>query len=123
MTRTNTLVTEEFPLMNLMANQRDEILTGTQTQDFERKDRMSTQVVDETTLRIYFSKASNADPFTQSKSTTVSLAPENSDIATELKDKPEDINIQGQTCYCSFLALLSSRQKFFFYTKRYIGEL
>ena len=71
-TRTNTLVTEEFQLMNLMANQREEILTGTQIQEFERKDRMSSKVIDETTLIIYFSKASNADPFARSKSTTVS---------------------------------------------------
>ena len=85
--------------MNSVANQKDEILTGTQTQEFERKDRMSTKVIDETTLRIYFPKASNADPVTQSKSTTASLSPENSDTATELKDKAKDINIQGQTCY------------------------
>ena len=90
------LVTEEFPLWISMANQKDDILTGTQTQEFERKDRMSTKVTDDTTLRIQFPKASNAGPITQTKSTTVvSLAPENSDTDTELKDKDKDINIQG----------------------------
>ena len=98
-TTTNTLVTEDFPLLNLVANQKDEILTGTQTQEFERKDRMSTKVIDETTLRIYFPKASNVDPVTQSKSTTASLSTDNSDTAAELKDKAEEINIQDQTCY------------------------
>ena len=61
-----------MPLTDLMANQRDQILTGIQIQEFERKDKMSTKVIDETTLRIYFPKASNADPFTRSESTTVS---------------------------------------------------
>ena len=53
-----------------MANERDEILTGIQIQEFERKDRMSTKVIHETTLRMYFPKDSNADPLAQSESTT-----------------------------------------------------
>ena len=77
-TATNTHVTEELPFMMSMVNQKDDILTGTQITEFERKDRMCTKVIDDTTLRIYFPKASNTDPFTQNKSTTVvSLAPEN----------------------------------------------
>ena len=56
---------------------------------------MSTKVIDDTTLRIYFPKVPNADPVTQSKSNTVSLAPENSVTDTELKDQDEVINIQG----------------------------
>ena len=57
---------------------------------------MSAKVIDDTTLRIYFPKASNMDPISQSKSTTVvSLAPENLDTDTKLKDKDEDVNIQG----------------------------
>ena len=52
---------------------------------------MCTKVIDDTTLRIYFPKASNVDPISQSKSTTVvSLAPENSVTNTELKDQAEE---------------------------------
>ena len=81
-TATNTHVTEELSLLMSMVNQNDDILTGTQITEFERKDRMCTKVIDDTTLRIYFPKASNADPFTPNKFTTnVSLA--------------ENINIQG----------------------------
>ena len=50
---------------------------------------MSTKVIDETTLRIYFPKASNADPFAQSKSTTASSISEISNTATDTKDKEE----------------------------------
>ena len=85
--------------MDLMANQRDEILTGIQIQEFERKDRMSTKVIDETTLRIYFPKASNADPFARRKSTTVSSFSEISGTTTDSKVKEQAINIQGYSCY------------------------
>ena len=49
-----------------MAKQKGKIFTGTHIQDleFEIKDKMSTKVMDETTLRNYFPKDSKADPFT-----------------------------------------------------------
>ena len=53
-TRINTFVSQHLPLTDLMVNQRDQILTGTQIQEFERKDKMITKVIDETKLRIYF---------------------------------------------------------------------
>ena len=61
--------------MNLMANKREEIFYESQISEFERKDKMSTKVIDETTLRIYFPKASNVEPFTEdlSSSTTTPL--------------------------------------------------
>ena len=98
-TRTNTLVSEELLLMDLLANQRDEILTGIQIQEFERKDRMSTKVIDETTLRIYFPKASNNDPFARSNSTTTSSISEILNTAADSKDKEEAMNIQSSSCY------------------------
>ena len=99
-TGTNTLISEELPLMNLMANEREEIFSESQIPEFERKDRMSTKVIDETTLRMYFPKASNVEPFTQdlSSSTTTpskSVVPEG---AMEFKDKDEAINTQGFLC-------------------------
>ena len=95
-TATNISVSEEFPLMMSSTHQQDDILTRTQTHEFERKDRMCTKVIYDTTLRIYFPKDSDADPLTQNKSTVIgSLAPENSVTDTELKDQDEDINIQG----------------------------
>ena len=48
-----------------MANEREEISSGSQIPDFERKDKMSTKVINETTLRIYFPKAYNIEPVTQ----------------------------------------------------------
>ena len=83
--------------MDLMANQRDRILTGIQIQEFERKDRMSTKIIDETKLRIYFPKASNADPF--ARSTTVSSILKTSNTVTSSKNKDKAINIQSYACY------------------------
>ena len=48
-TRINTRFSEEEPLTEILANQRDEILTGIQIREFERRDKMSTKVIDETT--------------------------------------------------------------------------
>ena len=89
-TGTHTLISEELLLSNLMANERAELLAGIQIQEFERKDRMSTKVIDETTLRIYFPKASSNEPFAQdvSSSTTPSKSIV-SERAMELKDKDE----------------------------------
>ena len=86
--------------MNLMANEREEIFSENQIPEFERKDKMSTKVIDETTLRIYFPKAFNVEPFSQdlSASTTTpskSIVPER---AMEFKDKDEAINTQGFLC-------------------------
>ena len=97
-TRINTLVSEDLPLTDLMANQRDRILTGIQIQEFERKDKMSTKVIDETTLRNHFPKASNADAFARGKSTTSSSISAISNTSTDTKVK-EAINIQGFSCY------------------------
>ena len=80
-----------------MANQRDKILIGIQIQEFERKDRMSTKVIDETTLRIYFPNASNADPFARSESTMVSSVLETSNTVTSSKNKDKAVNIQRYT--------------------------
>ena len=55
--------------MDLLANQRDRIFTGIQIQEFERKDRMSTKAIDDTMLRGYLPKASNADSVTQKNKT------------------------------------------------------
>ena len=57
---------------------------------------MSTRVIDETTLRIYFSKASNADALARGKSTLASVS-EDSNIHTVTKAKAE-INRQGLHC-------------------------
>ena len=80
-----------------MVNQKAQILTGTQIQEFERKDKMSTRVIDETTLIIYFPKASNADAFARGKSTSTSVS-EDSNISMDTKVK-EEINTQGLLCY------------------------
>ena len=85
--------------MDLMANQIDKILTGIQIQEFERKDRMSTKVIDETAFRIYFPKASNTDPFARNKSTTVSSILETSNTVTSSKNKAKAIRTQGYACY------------------------
>ena len=99
-TATNTPVSEEFPLMMSSANEQDDILTRTQIHEFERKDRMCTKVIDDTTLRIYFPKALNADRFSLERSAIISSStPEKSVPDTEFKDKNEAINTQGQTCY------------------------
>ena len=105
-TGTNTLISEELPLRNLMANEREEISSGSQIPDFERKDKMSTKVIDETTLRIYFPKASNIEPVTQDLpfptiTPSKSIVPER---AIEVKDKEEAINTQGFSLWLIILS-------------------
>ena len=83
-----------------MVNKRDEIYSGSQIPDFERKDKMSTKVIDETTLRIYFPKGSNTEPVSQDLplSTTPTTTPSKSIVperAIEVKDKEKAINTQG----------------------------
>ena len=55
-TGTRALISEDLPLQNLMANDREEISYRSQILDSERKDKMSTKVIDETTIRTYFPK-------------------------------------------------------------------
>ena len=96
-TGTNTLILEELPLRNLMVNEREEISSGSQIPDFERKDKMSTKVIDETTLRMYFLKASNIEPVTQDLPFPT-ITPSKSIVSErtiEFKNKEEAINTQG----------------------------
>ena len=48
-----------------MGNEREEFISEKQIPEFERKDKMCTKVIDETTLRIYFPKASKVEPVTK----------------------------------------------------------
>ena len=59
---------------------------------------MSTKVIDETTLRIYFPKASKNDALARDKATTSSSVSEDYNTSMGTKDK-EEINIQGVSCY------------------------
>ena len=76
-TGTRALISDELPLQNLMANDREEIPSRIQILDSERKHKMSTKVIDETTLRIYFPKKTNTEPVTQDvySPTTSTTAP------------------------------------------------
>ena len=61
---------------------------------------MCTKVIAETTLRIYFPKASNTEPATLDLSSSIttpskSIVPER---AMEVKDKDEAISTQGFHC-------------------------
>ena len=55
-TGTRALIPEELPLKKLMANEREEISSRSQLLHSEKNKKMSTKVIDETTLRIYFPK-------------------------------------------------------------------
>ena len=56
-TGTRALIPEELPLKKLMANEREEISSRSQLLHSEKNKKMSTKVIDETTLRIYFPKS------------------------------------------------------------------
>ena len=71
-------------------NQQDHIPTRTQTNEFERKDEMSTKVIDDTTLRI-FPTAPKVDRSPQEKSAIISSSPTD----TEINDKDKAIHTQG----------------------------
>jgi hypothetical protein len=71
-------------------NQQDDIPTRTQTNEFERKDEMSTKEIDDTALK-FFPKAPKMDRFAQEKYVLKSSSPSD----TEIKDKDEAINTQG----------------------------
>ena len=99
-TRTTALISEELPLRNLMANEREEISSRSQMQDSERKEKMSTKVIDETTLRIYFLKKTNTEPVPQdlyspSTATTGPLRSIVPERAIEARDEKETTNTQG----------------------------
>ena len=81
-TGTRTLIPEELPLKKLMANEREEISSRSQLLHSEKNKKMSTKVIDETTLRIYFPKKANTEPVTQdlSSPTTSTTAPFKSKI-------------------------------------------
>ena len=76
--------------------QQDNTPFNTQTSEYDRKDKICTKVMDETTLRIYFPtvfpKAANVD--------RLSLKSENihtpSEKSTSFKGNDETINTQGQ---------------------------
>ena len=61
----NTGVSEEFPLLVSSTFQQDNIPINAQTNEHDNKDKTCTKIMDDTTLRIYFSKgflkATNAD--------------------------------------------------------------
>ena len=71
-------------------NQQNDIPTRSQTNEFKRKDEMSTKEIDDTTLRI-FPKAPKMDRFPQEKYVIKS----SSLTDTEIKDKDKAINTQG----------------------------
>ena len=91
-TTENTGVSEEFPLLVSSTIQQDNIPISTQTNEYDRKDKMCTKVMDDTTLRIYFPKATNEDR-PSLKSATIHTTPEKLIAA---KDNDKTINIQGQ---------------------------
>ena len=62
------------PPMNAMVGQHGPIQTLPQVQEYERKDKMSRKVVNETTLRIYVPKKPDAEQTFLSKPTTTSPA-------------------------------------------------
>ena len=52
---------QSMPNITQPASQQQPVHTQTQVQENERKNKMSTRIVDETTLRIYFPRNPNAD--------------------------------------------------------------
>ena len=62
------------PPMNAMVGQHGPIQTLPQVQEYERKDKMSRKVINETTLRIYVPKNPDAEQTFPSKPTTTSPA-------------------------------------------------
>ena len=95
-TATNTPVSEELPLLMSSTNLQDNIPPRTQNNEYEKKDKMCTKVIDDTTLRIYFPKAPNVDRSSQEKSAIMPSIPEKSVSVIRSKDKDKAIYIQGQ---------------------------
>ena len=60
-TPTSTSIIQNIPLTNPVINQQEQVHIQTEIQEYERKDAISTRVIDETTLRIYFPRVPNAD--------------------------------------------------------------
>ena len=57
----NTPIFQNIPPTNSVVNQQQQVHIQTQVQEYKRKDAMSTRVIDETTLRIYFPWVPDAD--------------------------------------------------------------
>ena len=85
----NTGVSEEFPSLVSSTFQQDNIPINAQTNEYDKKDKTCTKIMDDITLRIYFSKgflkATNADrPSLQSSKTDIT------------PKKATTVNMQGQ---------------------------
>ena len=52
----NTGVSEEFPSLVSSTFQQDNIPINAQTNEYDKKDKTCTKIMDDTTLRIYFPK-------------------------------------------------------------------
>ena len=53
--------TESMPKITQLTSQHQPVHTQTQVQEYDRKNKMSTKIIDETTLRVYFPRKPNAD--------------------------------------------------------------
>ena len=60
-TPTNTSIVQNIPLTNPVVNQQEQVHIQTQVQEYEQKDAICRRAIDETTLRIYFSRVPNAE--------------------------------------------------------------
>ena len=88
----NTPNTPSSPNVLLQALQQQpiHIQTQVQAQGYERKNKMSTRVIDETTLRIYFPKNQNTEALfsTTENSSLILTSSVGQDMATSTRGLP-----------------------------------
>ena len=87
----NIPIVQNIPLTNPVDIQQEQIHIQTQVQEYQRKDAMSTRVIDETILRIYFPRTSDVEA-------TIPIGCVSSSryyTATTFVSQEKAINIQG----------------------------
>ena len=101
----NAVTSEKLPLSKLLVNENEEIPSNTEIVKSEGKEKLYTRVLNETTLRIFCQKNSNADTITQDLPNLTNSSINTQEDAPDkdtVKDTIELTLLQGFFCICYF---------------------
>ena len=98
---------KKLPLSNTMVDENEDILSNTHRLEFDGKEKLYTKVMNETTLRIYCQKNSNAASITQDSSVfSNTQSHSNSQDKDTVEDTKELTLIQGFFCIIYLLYII-----------------
>ena len=98
---------KKLPLSNTMVDENEDILSNTHRLEFDGKEKLYTKVMNETTLRIYCQKNSNAASITQDSSVfSTTQSHSNSQDKDTVEDTKESTLMQGFFCIIYLLYII-----------------